>query len=131
MSIALSAKAFILQDERLLLQYRDPDPAIHFPSHWGLFGGAIEPRETPEQGLARELREELAWRLPKGQYLFPWHPGDGSIVHIFFVLLDVPLSDLQLAEGAGMALVGLDEIASFKLAPEVSENLDEVIGRIA
>jgi ADP-ribose pyrophosphatase YjhB (NUDIX family) len=40
-------------DRVLLLRYEDPN------LHWLLPGGGLEPGETPEQGAARELREEV------------------------------------------------------------------------
>lgn len=52
--------AIILVDgEGYLLQYRDDLPEIWYPDHWGCFGGAMEPGETPEAALQRELEEEL------------------------------------------------------------------------
>jgi predicted dehydrogenase/8-oxo-dGTP pyrophosphatase MutT (NUDIX family) len=48
-----------LDDGRYLLQRRDPLAGIFYPDHWGCFGGAIDPGETPEKALRRELREEL------------------------------------------------------------------------
>ena len=40
-------------------------PEIFFPDHWGLFGGATEPGESDEQGLRRELMEELTLDFQK------------------------------------------------------------------
>lgn len=54
------AVALILREGRLFLQRRDPrDPA--FPGCWELPGGKIEPAETAEEALFRELEEELRW----------------------------------------------------------------------
>jgi len=32
---------------------------IPFPDHWDLIGGHVEEGETPEEGLIREVKEEL------------------------------------------------------------------------
>lgn len=55
------AVAAVIVDEygRYLLQQRDDKPGIFYPAHWGLFGGGIEPGESDEQALRRELLEEL------------------------------------------------------------------------
>jgi 8-oxo-dGTP diphosphatase len=129
-SNAISSKAFIYRDSHYLLQHRDRDPGIFYPDYWGLFGGCIDPGETPEQGLLRELEEELVWCTNSGRYLHPWHPGDGSIVHIFLIALDVPVSSLELREGIEMRLVSADDMRFLKLAPEVEENIDKVLSII-
>ena len=54
-----AAAILVTLDRRYLLQHRDAKPDIWDPNRWGLFGGAIDPGETPEQALARELIEEL------------------------------------------------------------------------
>jgi 8-oxo-dGTP diphosphatase len=51
---------------RILLGKRAADRAF-YPDVWDVLGGHLEPNETPEQALVRELREEVgvtptAWR---------------------------------------------------------------------
>jgi 8-oxo-dGTP pyrophosphatase MutT (NUDIX family) len=53
------AAIIVLDDGRFLMQLRDDKPAIFYPDHWGLFGGAVEDGEEPEEALRRELQEEL------------------------------------------------------------------------
>jgi 8-oxo-dGTP pyrophosphatase MutT (NUDIX family) len=48
-------------DGRYLMQLRDDKPDIIVPDHWGLFGGTIEPGESAEAALRRELVEELEY----------------------------------------------------------------------
>lgn len=48
-------------DGRYLLQLRDEKPGLHLSGHWGLFGGGLEPDETPEDAMRRELLEELGF----------------------------------------------------------------------
>lgn len=51
--------ALIWRAGRLFLQRRDPAGAV-LPGRWELPGGKVEPGETLEQALRRELREEVA-----------------------------------------------------------------------
>src|SRR5947209_8029632 len=53
---------------RYLMQLRDQKPGIFYPGHWGLFGGAIDPGESPEITLQRELKEELRLAAAEPRY---------------------------------------------------------------
>ena len=59
--------ALIITPQHILLGLRAPERAL-YPSVWDVFGGHVEPGETHEQTLQRELEEELgivptAWRF--------------------------------------------------------------------
>ncbi|HEY2836499.1 MAG TPA: (deoxy)nucleoside triphosphate pyrophosphohydrolase [Rhizomicrobium sp.] len=56
--ILVVAAALIDPDGRVLIAKRPPDKAM--AGLWEFPGGKIETGETPEQGLIRELAEELA-----------------------------------------------------------------------
>lgn len=50
--------ALLVRDGRVLLGLRAPD-AAWLADAWDIFGGHVEPGETEEEALRRELREEL------------------------------------------------------------------------
>lgn len=56
------ATAWLINDGKVLLQKRGKDATIN-PGGWGSFGGHIEPGETPEVAVVRELMEELQIKI--------------------------------------------------------------------
>ena len=103
------AIAMIECDGRWLLQLRDDIEGILYPGQWALFGGHLDPGETPEVALRRELEEEINWA---GSDLAPWFElrDEQRIRHFFRGPLAVPFSSLTLLEGQDMVLAELDEL---------------------
>lgn len=58
----------VCDDGRYLMQLRSQKPNIFYPGHWGLFGGAVDPGETADAALSRELREELGIEILHARY---------------------------------------------------------------
>lgn len=110
-----AAALIVLDDGRYLLQRRDQIPGIFYPGHWGLFGGAMEPSETPEAAMARELGEELGLTPSAIEHLtdFSFTFGRfGTIVRHFFQIsvLSSALTNLRLLEGSEMRAFSASEI---------------------
>ena len=103
------AIAMIECDGRWLLQLRDDIEGIFYPGQWALFGGHLDPGETPEVALRRELEEEINWA---GSDLAPWFElrDEQRIRHFFRGPLAVPFGSLTLLEGQDMVLAELDEL---------------------
>ncbi|HEY9824320.1 MAG TPA: NUDIX domain-containing protein, partial [Stenomitos sp.] len=76
---------------------------------WGLFGGHIEPNETPEAAIWRELVEEIGYTPP---YLSQVEIDRGADVvrHVFYGSLTVPVETLTLQEGWDCGLLTLQQI---------------------
>lgn len=69
-SLPAVAAAVLIVDGRYALQLRDDDPAIAWPAHWSLFGGNLDPGETPHGAIVRELHEELDLAVPACRLLW-------------------------------------------------------------
>jgi len=101
--------AILYQNQRFLLQLRDDIPTILYPGHWGLFGGHLEPGETPEEALKREVIEEIGYTISKPQFFRCYNDSQASR-YIYSAPLTVPIQQLVLGEGQDLALVSLDDI---------------------
>lgn len=121
------AAVIVVDGRRYLVQQRDDLPQIWFPGHWGCFGGAVEPGETPEQALRRELAEELEL---SGDYACAWFTnfdfdltglGQRRIYRTYFEihLATSAVESLRLHEGASFAALSPEELFadSVRLTP--------------
>jgi len=76
--------AIIERDGKILVGQRTA--AQSHPMQWEFPGGKVEPGETPEQALTRELEEEIAIRDAVGAEITRYHfayPGKNPIELIF------------------------------------------------
>jgi 8-oxo-dGTP diphosphatase len=81
--------ALIEREGRLLIAQRRPDG--QHPLKWEFPGGKVEPEETPEAALARELEEELTIRARIGREITRYeyqYPGRPPILLIFYRAAD-------------------------------------------
>ncbi|WP_204137885.1 NUDIX domain-containing protein [Halomicronema sp. CCY15110] len=97
------AIALLMHEGQFLLQLRDNIPTIVYPGHWAFFGGHIEPGETPEEGVWRELKEEINY-VPPHLNLFTRWEHENIVRHVFYGPLEVPPEQLQLNEGWDLGL---------------------------
>ena len=105
------ALAMLERQGRWLLQLRDDIDGIVHPGTWGLFGGHLDPGETPEQALRRELIEEINWVAGELPFWFT-HRNPQRVAHFFRTALPVPLEALDLREGQDLVLAPLEELRS-------------------
>jgi 8-oxo-dGTP diphosphatase len=91
-------------------------PDSKHPGKWEFPGGKVQPGESPEEALVREIREEL---ILEGQINKPLQPGvfsypDKTIRLIPFLCSRVS-GDLILNEHAGFERVKAEQLSGFDL----------------
>ena len=102
------AIAILYSSGKFLLQLRDNIPGIIYPGYWGLFGGHIEPGETPSVAVERELLEEIGYTPPV--LLFGCYSDSNVVRHVYHAPLTVEINQLVLNEGWDMSLLTPEQI---------------------
>ena len=108
---------------RVLVYRRDNTPTLPFPDHLDLLGGHLEPGETPEQTVVREMAEELEDRRTGAPYVLVGHrlftvhtDAQGVVDYIFYKAVDFDLAEVRLLEGQALVWLTEDEARSAPLA---------------
>ena len=109
------ALAMLHRDGHWLLQLRDDIDSIIYPGHWGLFGGHVEPGESPTDAVQRELMEEISWAPSTPLQLWFSDNSGTRTAHVFRGALTVPLEQLRLKEGQDLRLASLEELRSERI----------------
>lgn len=95
----VSVKGVVLADERVVLVH-------NVRGEWELPGGKLEPGESPEECVARELAEELGLGVSVGPLLDTWmyHIADGVDVLIVTYGCEVLAAVAPVAEAEACVL---------------------------
>lgn len=90
-------------DGRIFVQRRSADRRL-FPNCWDIVGGHLEPGETLDEALAREVAEETGWTVSvvlgqTGEYRYTGDDGLERLETDFLVRVDGDLSRPRLEAG--------------------------------
>jgi 8-oxo-dGTP diphosphatase len=129
------AGALVVDDAgRIFFQRRSPQRKL-FPNTWDIVGGHLEPGETVDEALRREVTEETGWRVSVvlgrvGEYSYTGEDGLTRHETDFLVRVDGDLSRPQLEVGKHTEFrwLGPDDLAVLDESGEVN---DGMIRRIA
>jgi 8-oxo-dGTP diphosphatase len=103
------AIAILYQDNQFLMQLRDNIPGIVYPGFWGFFGGHLEPEESPETAIERELLEEISYAAPT-LTRFDSYISPEVIRHVFYGPLTVGIEALELKEGWDLGFFTIEDV---------------------
>ncbi len=112
----MKVTAAILEEEGKVLIGRRK-PGRHMGGKWEFPGGKIEPGETPQESLARELQEELSIRVSVGEFLCStFYEGDGVSLELLVYRVERLEGEPALIEHEELCWVKPDELTGFDLA---------------
>lgn len=96
---AIAAKAFLVSDGKLLIVKRKAGN-VQRPGIWELTGRRLEPRESPFDGLKREIREEIGLEITILNPMKVHHftRVDGQIVTLLVFLCRPKTTEIILGE---------------------------------
>ena len=110
-----SSIIFVNDKQQVLLFLRDDKPDIPYPNMWDVPGGHVEPDETPEECIVREMKEEMNLDLKDFQ-LFCKKEFDDRIEYTFWKKQNLEIDKINLMEGQCLKWFTQQETASIKLA---------------
>ena len=116
---------------RLLVYLRDNKPDIPFPNHWDFFGGHVEEGETPDEGLVREVKEELGIKLKHWNFFRRYECTEGdaypNIKYLYWARIDQTAEELTLYEGQRITSIAPGERRRLKFANILGQLLEDFI----
>jgi 8-oxo-dGTP diphosphatase len=124
------SKVILYKGNKILLQLRDNQPNTPHPNIWSLFGGKIEGNETPEECLAREIKEELNGTLKNIIFIKKRiRPGnDGEVEdNIFSAELQEAISELELTEGQAMKYFSKEQLNEIDIVPHYKKFIEDFL----
>ena len=106
----------LLKDTRVFIAKRRSTGRL--PGKWEFPGGKVEPGETPEQGLRRELSEELEIEAIVGNCLGEnVHRYNFGTVRILFYRVYWDGGEMRSRDHEGYAWAPLDQLMNYDFAP--------------
>ena len=117
-TILVAAVALIDGDGRILIAQRPPGKSL--AGLWEFPGGKVEPGETPEVALIRELREELGIEVEEaclGPFTFASHSYDSFHLLMPLYLCRVWSGTPSPREGQALKWVTPQQLGDYPMPP--------------
>jgi len=112
-------------NNEVLLLLRDDKPEIPFPNMWDIPGGKVEENETPENGIRREMNEELELMSLGVINLFKIITSEEITDYIYWKKIDLNPAEINLKEGQRIEYFNLEKIKKTKLAFNYNDVIED------
>jgi 8-oxo-dGTP diphosphatase len=113
---------FVNDRQQVLLFLRDDIPSIPYPNMWDVPGGHVEPGETPEMCIVREMQEEMELKLNDFS-LFSIMEFPDRIEYTFWKKSSLDIERITLHEGQRLKWFDREEVEKTELALGFNEIL--------
>lgn len=108
--------AVLVHDGRVFAAKRGPGKSM--AGYWEFPGGKVEAGETPEDALARELREELQIEVAVGEFLVTApHEADTAVIELSTYLCTIKDGVPVLTEHEESRWLPVSELCDVEWAP--------------
>jgi len=115
---------FVNDKRQVLLFLRDDKPDIPYPNMWDVPGGHVEDKETPEQCIVREMKEEMGLNLEEFQLLSVMEFTDRT-EYTFWKKANLDIRKINLQEGQKLKWFTESEAKNTQLAYGFNEIVDD------
>lgn len=121
----------LVEGGKVLLTQRPP--GTHLENLWEFPGGKVDPGESPQDALVRELREELGIEVTVGYVLecTYWRYPNKDVLLLFFVVNRTSRGHIENRGVAAHSWVGLDKLDRYEMPPADVPVLARVRGILA
>ena len=124
-----SSIIFLNSHNEILLLLRDNKPTIPYPNMWDLPGGHVEPGETPEECIIREMMEEMELVLNDVE-IANIIEFDDRIEHTYWIPMDFDIESINLHEGQCIKWFTFKELDNLEIAYGFKEVIADFRNRI-
>ena len=104
-----------------MLYLREDKPSIPHPGYWDIFGGGINDGETPEEGIRREVMEEIEREIEDLKYLGKLIYKKDSLcnydceISMFAGKINYSLNKIKLNEGVKIGFFKFEDLFNIKI----------------
>jgi len=119
--------ALVERDGRYLITQRRENAVL--PLLWDFPGGRVEPGETDEAALAREVAERLGAKVEVGQLIsYVNHPYDKYAVDLFLYECKLMRNEVECRAVRDYAWVTSKEMESYSFTPVDEASMSKLLG---